>query len=146
MNTAVQLQPERATTDATPRTELVYGSPFDVRAGRSGPIAVFPGDALVAYDVRTPRHESLFVFRTLHVDDHLAASVPGVCPHVRLLLHARSAGRARRLRSLFRRLLAAQRDPGALPDSFWLRVSVALAGRLPPQRVLLSLLPDQVQP
>ena len=42
------------------------------------------------------RRPRLFVFRTLTVDDRLAATLPGVRPPVKLLLELRTKGRIRR--------------------------------------------------
>jgi hypothetical protein len=147
MNTAVQLRSAKDDASAAPRCELLHGSPRAFAQGRSGPIAVFGAGELVAYLVRVRRRHQLFVFRTLEADDSLAARVPGVRPHVRLLLNVASAGRTRLVRSLFAYLVAERRDPSALSDAFWFRVSVALAGRLPPHKLLVSLLShDSVQP
>jgi hypothetical protein len=81
----------------------------------------------------------LFVFRTLEVDDRLAASVPGVKPHVQLLLQVNSHGRARLVRQLFAYLARINREPSAMPDGFYLRVGAVLGGRLPGHKVLPSL-------
>jgi len=142
MNTAVQL---RVGPGDTPRSQLVYGTPRRLLAGKLGPVAVFrPGD-LVAYRIRYRRRTRLFVFRTLDVDDRLAASVPGVRPRVQLLLEVRTEGRVRRMRRLFAYVLKAGRDPDGLPDAFYVRVGVVLAGRLPKHKIVVSLLSSQLQ-
>ena len=140
MKTAVQLRLRTGDDDA-PRSELLFGCPQTMAAGALGPIALFESDALVAYVVRRRRRVRLFVFRTLDVDDRLAAMVPGVRPRVRLLMEARSAGRIRRMRDLFAYLERASRPASALGDGFFVRVGVALGGRLPRHKILLSLLP-----
>jgi hypothetical protein len=66
--------------------------------------------------------------------------VPGVRPHVQLLLQLRTAGRIRLVRSLFAYLTRTGRDPSALPDVFYIRVGAMLGGRLPGHKVLLHLL------
>jgi hypothetical protein len=71
----------------------------------------------------------LFVFRTLAVDDALAASVPGVYPHVRLLVHVRSAMRVRAMKRLFAYLAKRALRPSDLSDAFYARVSHLLGGR-----------------
>jgi hypothetical protein len=96
----------------------------------------------VGYVLRRKRRARLFVFRTLDVDDRLAATVPGVRPRVRLLLEVRSAGRVRRMRGLFAYLTRTGCPPSALADAFYVRVGVALGGRLPRHKILLSLLPS----
>ena len=82
----------------------------------------------------------LFVFRTLNVDDRLAPTVPGVFPRVRLLLELHTPLRIRRARALFAYLARTRRDPSALTDGFYVRVGVALAGRLPEPKILRSFL------
>jgi hypothetical protein len=138
MKTAVQLR--LAAGDDLPRSELLGGMPFDVIAGNLGPVALFRSDEVVAYLMRRQRRMRLFVFRTLDVDDRLAAIVPGVRPKVRLLLELRTAGRIRRVRALFAYLLRANFNPSSLSDGFYVRVGIALAGRLPAHKILLSLL------
>jgi len=139
MNTAVQLrQPGR---DA-PRCELVYGTPYAQVTGKLGAVALFSSDQLVAYRIHYRRKTRLFVFKTLEVDDHLAARLPGVSPRVRLLFDVRTPGRARLVRGLFA-YLARAHDPSVLPDSFYVRVGVVLGGHLPAHKILLSLLDPQ---
>lgn len=137
MNTAVQL---RRTTDADPHSELIHGAPLGFREGRLGPIALFPSATLVAYLLRVRRRQSLYVFRTLHTDDRLAARLPGVWPSVRLLVNVHSKGRAHLVRSLFRYLARSGSDPSLLSDGFWFRLGTVLGGRLPRQKILRSLL------
>ncbi len=142
MNTAVQLRAAGHAPSSAPRCELIYGDALGVIAGRSGPIALFPPHQVVAYALRVQRSRSGFVFRTLDTDDAMAARVPGVHPHVRLLVHLRSAGRTRLLGGFFAHLLAQQQDPSALPDAAWFRIGAVLAGRLPAARLLNSLVPS----
>jgi hypothetical protein len=111
-----------------------------------GPVALFGPGELVAYRLRFRRRARLFVFRTLDVDDRLAASVPGVRPRVRLLIHLRAAGRVRLAERLFGDLRTAGRNPSDLPDSFFLRVGAAVAGRPPDGGALLSLLSTSLGP
>ena len=143
MNTAVQL---RSGADDGPRSEILHGTPHRTVAGRLGPVALFASDALVAFRIGHRRRTRLFVFRTLAVDDRLAASVPGVHPRVQLLFDVRSMGRARLVRGLFGYLARTGRDPCALPDDFYVRVGVVLAGRLPPHKILVSLLSPPLRP
>ena len=138
MNTAVQLRV--AAGEHRPRTELLFGTPCDLGEGTLGPVACFRSGQVVAYLMRSRRRHRLFVFRTLDVDDALAATVPGVRPRVRLLLELRTAGRIRLARGLFGYLVRTGRDPSALPDAFYLRVGAVLGGRLPAHKILLSLL------
>jgi hypothetical protein len=138
MKTAVQLR--HPAGDDLPRSELLGGTPCDVVAGALGPVALFPSEEVVAYLLRRQRRVRLFVFRTLAVDDRLAATVPGVRPKVRLLLELRTAGRIRRVRALFAYLLRTNRNPSSLTDGFYVRVGILLAGRLPAHKILLSLL------
>lgn len=136
MRTAVQLRPTGA-----PSAALLYGLPEGTREGRLGPIALFPGGELVAYEIVSRRRRCLYVFRTLEVDDRLAASVPGVHPRVHLLLNLYTAGRIRMVRHLLAHLKRVRRDPSGLPDDFFSRAGVLLAGRVPARRVLYALLP-----
>ena len=66
--------------------------------------------------------------------------MPGVRPRVQLLMELRTAGRIRLVKSLFAYLVRTGRDPSALPDIFYIRVAAALGGRLPPHKILVSLL------
>jgi len=133
--TAVQLRQKGSL-----RCELVHGEPTKVVAGVLGPVAVFGAGQVVAYRIRSRRSTRLFVLRTLDVNDPLAASVPGVRPRVRLLVNVRTAGRARLAKKLFAYLLRTGREPSALADAFYWRVGAVLGGRLPPSKVLTSLL------
>ena len=137
MNTAVQLRPAHCDL---PRCDLLHGTPREILTSSLGSVALFASGELVAYLVRSRRRTCLFVFRTLDVDDPLAATVSGVRPRVRLLLELRSAGRTRPVRRLFAYLARTQRDPASLPDGFYLRVGVALGGRLPAHKILRSIL------
>jgi hypothetical protein len=137
MNTAVQL---RQPGSGTPRTELVYGKPHALVTGELGGVAVFSPDQVVAYRIGYRRQTRLFVFRTLEVDDRLAARIPGVRPHVRLLFDVCTTGRARLVRALFAYLARTSRAPAALPDAFYVRIGAALGGRLPAHKILGLLL------
>jgi hypothetical protein len=139
MRTAVQLRP-RTGDDEGPRTEVLGGTPSCMRLGALGPVALFESGEIVAYLLRCRRRVRVFVFRTLDVDDRLAATVPGVSPRVQLLLELRTAGRIRIARGLFAYLSRTGRDPSALPDAFYVRVGAVLGGRLPGHKVLRSLL------
>jgi hypothetical protein len=136
MNTAVQL---RKPGSGTLQTDLVHGKPNALVTGKLGDVALFSPGELVAYRIRYRRQTRLFVFKTLEVDDRLAARIPGVRPHVRLLFDVRTLGRARLVRGLFA-YLAKDSDPSALPDSFYVRAGIALGGRLPTHTILPSLL------
>ncbi len=135
MNTAVQLRTLAA--GDMPRCDLVHGSPLRFLVGDLGPIALLAPGEVVAYRLRSRRLTRLFVFRTLDIDDRLAAFVPGVRPRVRLLIAVRSAGRVRLTRDLFAYLTKTGRQPSHLTDAFYLRVGVALTGRIPARSILL---------
>ena len=132
--TAVQLRESR------PSGQLVYGAPALVTAGPRGPAALFVPGALVVYRVESAQRRSRFVFQTLRADDRLAAAVPGVRPHVQLLLQLHTVGAARRVLRLLADLLAGGWAVDELPDVFWHRVAAAVGGRLPPHATLVSLL------
>ena len=134
MRTAVQLR-----STGTLRCELLHAEPAAVVSGALGPIVVVAPDRIVAYQIRTRRGPSVFVFRTLTVDDAMAAWVPGVQPHVRLLVHVRSVLRARRVQRLLAYLVKRGPSPSLLSDGFYLRVSHMLGGRAVQQRQLLAL-------
>jgi hypothetical protein len=137
MNTAVQL---RCVAGDAPPSDLLHGTPGSIISGRLGPVALFSPGAIVVYRIRHRRRTRLFVFRTLEVDDRLAASIPGVHPRVQLLLDVRSAEHARLVRRLLGSLVKSGHDPCALPDAFYLRVGEALTGHLPPHKMVHSLL------
>jgi len=125
--------------EGQPKSDLICGVPSSVVTGTLGPVALFDADQIVAYRIRYRRRTRLFVFRTLVVDDRLAASVPGVKPHVQLLLQVHSSGRVRLVRELFAYLARTHRKPAAMSDDFYLRVGAVLGGRLPGHKVLPSL-------
>jgi hypothetical protein len=137
MKTAVQLR--QLSGDGQPKSDLICGVPSFVVTGTLGPVALFDADQIVAYRIRYRRRTRLFVFRTLVVNDRLAASVPGVKPHVQLLLQMHSSGRARLVRELFAYLARTNHEPSAMPDDFYLRVGAVLGGRLSGHKVLASL-------
>ena len=138
MNTAVQVR--HPAGDAHPRAELLSGTPSAVISTARGPVALFGPGELVAYRIRYRRRARVFVFRTLDVDDPLAASVPGVRPRVQLLLELGTRGRTRRVRGLFAYLAGHAHDPASLPDAFYVRMGFELAGRMPAHEILVSLL------
>ena len=138
MRTGVQLR--LAAGAGLPRSELLAGVPCEVVSGAMGPVALFRPGEIVAYLLRFRRRPRLFVFRTLTVDDRLAATIPGVRPRVQLLLQLRTPGRIGRARDLFAYLARTERDPSALADDFYVRVGAVLAGRLRSHKILLSLL------
>jgi hypothetical protein len=138
MRTGVQLR--LAKGDELPRSELLAGAPCEVVSGALGPVALFGPGEIVAYLLRGRRRGRLFVFRTLEVDDRLAARVPGVRPRVQLLLELRTAGRIRRGRDLFAYLGRTGRDPSGLADPLYVRLSAVLGGRPPAHAILLTLL------
>jgi hypothetical protein len=138
MKTAVQVR--HPAGDDYPRAELLSGCPCAVVPSPRGPVALFGPGEIVAYRIRYRRRARVFVFRTLDVDDPLAASVPGVCPRVRLLLELGTAGRTRLVRGLFAYLAGHAHDASRLPDAFYLRVGSVLGGRLPAHKILVSLL------
>ena len=137
MNTAVQLRLPSA--DGL-RGELIYGTPCAVIAGKLGPVALFASGVLLAYRMGHRRRTRLFVFRTLEVEARCAARIPGVRPRVQLLFDLHTVARVRLIRGLFAYLTKTGWNPASLPDGFYLRVGVALAGRLPQHKILLSLL------
>jgi len=114
MKTAVQLRPIAARD--LPRCDLFWGVRRRTVVGELGPIALFGSGELVVYRLRRLRRQRLYVFRTLDVEDRLAAAVPGVRPGVGLLLSLNSAGRVRLAQGLFSYLAKTSRNPGALPD------------------------------
>jgi hypothetical protein len=141
VKTAVQVR--QPAGDELPRAELLAGSPCAVLPAALGPVTLFDPGQVVAYRIRYRRRARVFVFRTLDVDDRLAASVPGVRPRVRLLLNLGTNGRARLVRGLFGYLARHARDPSSLHDAFYVRVASALSGRLPAHKILVSLLESE---
>jgi hypothetical protein len=134
MKTAVQLRAGGAV-----QCELACGTPSSSAAGALGPVALFGPDEVVAYVIRTPSGRRLFLFRTLAVDDKWAARLPGVHPHVRLLVHVRSAMRVRAMRRLLGYIAKRAVCPSHLSDAFYVRVSHALGGRTDQARLRLLL-------
>ena len=123
--------------------QLVCGDPGSITSGVLGPVALFGPDEVVAYAIRTPSGRSLFVFRTLAVDDRWAARVPGVHPRVRLLVHVRSAMRVRAMGRLLRYVAKRSLVASHLSDGFYVRVSHVLGGRTEQAR-LRALLRQEV--
>jgi hypothetical protein len=132
--TIVQLRERR------PSARLVYGTPEAMADGATGPLATFAPGALVGYRIESSYRHSLFLFRSLLVDDPLAAAVLGVRPRVQLLLELHTRESIRRAGRLLGHLLASGWSPDHLSDAFWGRVSSALRGRMPAQASLVSLL------
>jgi hypothetical protein len=139
MRTAVQLR-----SDETVRCALLHGEPCAVAAGTLGRIALFEADRIVAYTLATVRRANVFVFRTLAVDDRLAASVPGVYPRVCLLIHAQARAGIEQIRRLFAHIVKRGLDAAALSDLFYRRVGCAVARRRPTQAPLRHLLRDEI--
>ena len=140
MRTVVQLRSDAALT-----CELGLGAPDGFVEGARGPIAVFGPDQIVAYVVRAPKSSVLALFRTLAVDDKLAASVPGVFPRVRLLALVRACGRVRVARRFFTYVLRRGLDPSLLGDGFYVRLNSALGGRRAYQAQLRGLLRREIE-
>lgn len=138
MRTALQLRPIGPAH--LPRCELLYGRALEVVDGQLGPVALFGPGELVAYRLRCRRLVRTFVVRTLDADDPLAALVPGVRPRVRLLLQLRSTGRAKLVARLFAFLARSGVEASDLSDQFFVRVGVALGGRLPAHKIAPALL------
>jgi hypothetical protein len=138
MKTAVQVR--HPSGDVHPRGELLCGEPCAVISAPLGPVALFGSGEVVAYRIQFRHRVRVFVFRTLDVDDPLAACIPGVRPRVQLLLELTTRGRTRLVRGLFAYLTRQALDPSSLPDAFYLRAGLALAGRLPAHKILVSLL------
>jgi hypothetical protein len=139
MRTAVQLRLRSDDRDDA-CTEVLGGTPASMTRGTRGPVTLFEPGEVVAYMIHRRRRARVFVFRTLDVDDRLAATVPGVSPRVRLLFEVRTPGRIRRTRALFAYLMRTGHDASDLPDEFYVRVGAVLNGRLPAHKVLLPLL------
>lgn len=119
---------------------LLCGTPLRTTPGARGPIARFPPGRIVAYLLELDGRPRVWVFRTLAGPAPLSAHIPGVHPHVSLLLEVRTWGRAERVRQLFAYLAREGLNPDALSDAFYLRAGYVLAGRLTAKNVLLSLL------
>jgi hypothetical protein len=137
MKTTVELRTWAG--DERPRAGLLFGTPCDLGEGTLGPIVRFESGEVVAYQIRSRRRRRLFAFRALEVDDAFAVAVAGVRPRVQLLMKLRTAGRIRITRSPFAYLTRTGRDPSALPDVFYTRVSAMRGGRLPGHKILPSL-------
>jgi hypothetical protein len=123
-----------------PSARLLLGTPAAMMESASGPLAAFAPGRLVAYSVESSYRHSLFVFRTLVVDDALAAAVLGVSPRVQLLLELHTRESIRRAGKLVAQLLASGRSPDPLSDAFWGRMGTALRGRTSSPTTLASLL------
>ncbi len=136
--TAVQLR------ESQPACTLLYGAPTGWAARACGPVALFGPGVLVAYAIHSSKRSRLFVFRTLVVSDRLAASVPGVHPHVQLLLDLSSADRIRRVKRLFTYLEHHGWRPTEMSDAFYCRVGCVLSGRLRAHKTLVGLLRQEL--
>ena len=138
MNTAVQL---RSPTCPLPHCEVLYGVPTRLEPGSRGAVGIFQPAELVAYVVTTnSRRRRLFLFRTIAAHDPTAAEVPGVHPHVALLLELKTRARIEKLRRLLSYLEKRGIAPSSMSDAFFLRVSHVLAGRLTARQAVRSLL------
>ncbi len=135
MKTAVQLR-----SGPPLQCELLLGQACAVTSGTLGPVALFDDDRIVAYRITSRRRSRLFVFRTLAVDDRMAASVPGVYPRVCLLLETHAAAAIEQVRRLFAFIEKRGYEPARLPDVFYRRVSLAVGRRRPTQTPLRNLL------
>ena len=93
---------------------------------------MLPGE-IVAYVLHAARPSRLFVFRTLGSSPHVVAptALPGVYPHVHLLLALDSLRVLRRGRRFFALLRRSGTPPSRLPDAFYLRLDRALRARAP---------------
>jgi hypothetical protein len=137
-HTAVQICPDTATC---PRCELVHGDAVALHVGQLGPVALFAPGEIVAYVLHAARPSRLFVFRTLGSSPHLAPTVlPGVYPHVHLLLALDSLRVIRRGRRFFALLKRRATPPSRLPDAFYLRLDRTLRARAPLPRLAATLL------
>jgi hypothetical protein len=134
--TAVQICP-----GGVPRCELVHGDPCGTVPGARGPVALFSPGAVVAYAVHAGRPTRLYLFRTLSASAPTArTTVPGVYPHVLLLLALESMRVLRRCRRFFALLRRRGTAASRLPDAFYLRLDRALRARAPLGRLAAALL------
>lgn len=125
---------------------LLHPENPEVLKHAEGSVAVVPPGSIAVYSLARRNHRlCLFVFRAQSegARSPSSARLPGVEPRVELLLEARSTGRMRLVKSLFRHLKRARIDPSQLSDAFYVRVSVVLGGRLPPFKVLPRLLANE---
>lgn len=130
------------TSSEAAASRILHGTPVESRPHHKGAVALLAPGELVVYSFRA-RKTRTFVFRTLAAPEDIATRVPGVTPAVRLLLHTHSLGRLRRLEELLRYLERIGCAPSALSDRFYSRLHAILSGRLPPGKVLRSLLVDE---
>lgn len=123
------------------RAKVVIGAPVR-RILRSDSIvdSVFNAGELVAYCVRLQARERLFVFRTLEQLDQSTTKVPGVQPHVMLLLCAHTGRRIHRAMRILGNARARGCDLGTLTDAFFLRAATTLASRAPIESIVTTLL------
>jgi hypothetical protein len=121
-STAVRLRDEPGLV-----ARVIHGEPVRTIANR---VAVFSPGQLVGYMIASSEHTHTFVFRTPHRTDDRGAKLPGVEPRVALLVDARGARAASRLRNMFGYFRRRRIDPERLSPEFWVRVDALLAGRL----------------
>jgi len=131
-HTAVQIR-------AVPRCEIVHGAPHVTVSGQRGPVALFPPGEVVAYAVHVSRPPRLFLFRT-EAPAVAGVALPGVYPHVRLLLALQSARVIRRTRRFFTILRRRDLSPSCLTDAFYVRLDRALRARSPLSHLVDALL------
>lgn len=129
-----------STEAATSR--ILYGNAVEQRPHPRGAVALVPPGEIVVYSFRAKKPRT-FAFRTLASPDIVTSTVVGVSPGVRLLVHAQSAGRLRRLEELLGYLQRLGLAPSSLSDLFYLRLHAVLSGRLPRGKLLGSLLADE---
>jgi hypothetical protein len=107
----------------------VAGKAAAVESGARDSVALFDPGEIVAYLIRLPPWQRLFVFRTLAAADPLASDVPGVRPAVALLVSVRTNTRIRVVRDLLEEIERQDVLPSRLSDGFYLRLSCLLGGR-----------------
>lgn len=122
------------------RALVAIGVPLQRRAAGAFVECTFGPRQLVGYRLRLNERERLFVFRTLAQPDASCTKIPGVCPHVQLLLCAHTGRRIHRALRILKSAQARGRDLSRLSDSFFLRAGTTLAGRAPVESVVNSLL------
>jgi len=131
---------ERRALQGDAAAHIVVGEPLRRVESPAGSVALFPPDRIVAYAVRSGTQERFFIFRTLHALEHGHVALPGVLPHVRLLLAARRPRHIRRAQQLLQLAAAHGRPPETLDDAFYLRAATTLAARVRIDDIVIGLL------
>ena len=105
------------------RCSVAFGSISELRTTPPRKLAIFAPGKLVAYTVKCPPWQALYLFRTTATEDS-ATHLKGVSEPVNLLYVANTRRTVDKTLTALRGLRVCIGEPGidALPDIYWLRL------------------------